>query len=70
MAKTIEIELTPELQARLERVANKTALSPGEVAKFILAQQLARERTIDWMALLNRGREFLARIMQESRKEA
>lgn len=67
---TIEIELTQELQARLERIASKTALSPSEVAKFILAQELAREKSIDWMALINRGREFLARIIREARKES
>ena len=69
MAKKVELELSDELYARLERVANKTALPPPEVAKFILAHELAREKTIDWMWLINKGREFLARIIQEARKE-
>ncbi|MBA7700429.1 hypothetical protein ES703_109143 [subsurface metagenome] len=68
MAKKIELELSDELYARLKRVADKTALPPGEVAKFILAHELAREKTIDWMWLINKGREFLGRIIRESRE--
>jgi len=68
MARKIELELSDELYTRLERVADKTALPPGEVAKFILAHELAREKTIDWMWLINKGREFIARIIQEARK--
>ncbi len=68
--KKIEIELSDELLERLERIASKTALSLPEVAKFILAQELAREKSIDWMGLINRGREFLARLMRESGKES
>ncbi len=68
--KKLEIELGGELFERLERIAGKTALSPSEVAKFILAQELAREKSIDWMGLINRGREFLARLMRESGKES
>ena len=69
-AKKIEIELGDELSERLERIASKTALSLEEVAKFILAQELAREKSIDWVGLINRGREFLARLMRESGKES
>lgn len=68
--KKIEIELGDELSQRLEKVASKTGLSLEEVAKFILAQELAREKSIDWMGLINRGREFLARLMRESGKES
>jgi len=68
--KKIEIELGNELSERLEKVASKTGLSPPEVAKFILAQELAREKSIDWMGLINRGRDFLARLMRESGKES
>jgi len=68
MAK-IELELGDELFERLEEVAKKTALSPSEMAKFIIAEALARGKTIDWAALLNKGREFLARVIQQSRKE-
>ncbi|GAJ23148.1 unnamed protein product [marine sediment metagenome] len=67
MAK-IELELGDELSERLRRVADKVALSPSETAKMLLAQQLASERKIDWLALINRGREFLARIIQEARQ--
>ncbi|MBA7703873.1 hypothetical protein ES703_112670 [subsurface metagenome] len=67
MAK-IELELGDELSERLKRVADKVALSPSETAKMLLAQQLASERKIDWLALINRGREFLARIIQEARQ--
>jgi len=49
-------------------VADKVALSPSETAKMLLAQQLATERKIDWLALINRGREFIARIIREARK--
>ncbi len=68
--KKIEIELGDELSQRLEKVASKTGLSPSEVAKFILAQELAREKSIDWMGLINRGREFLAHLMRGSGKES
>jgi len=68
MAK-IELELGDELSERLKRVADKVALSPPETAKMLLAQQLASERKIDWLALINRGREFFARIMREAGKE-
>ena len=68
--KKIEIELGDELSQRLEKVASKSALSVEEVAKFILAQELAREKLIDLTALINRGREFLARLMRESGKES
>ena len=67
MAK-IELELGDELSERLKRVADKVALSPSETAKMLLAQQLASERKIDWLALINRGREFLARLIQEARQ--
>jgi len=67
MAK-IELELGDELSERLKRVADKVALSPSETAKMLLAQQLAGERKIDWLALINKGREFLARIIRESRE--
>ncbi len=67
MAK-LEIELGDELSERLKRVADKVALSPSETAKMLLAQQLAGERKIDWLALINRGREFFTRIIQETRK--
>lgn len=69
-AKKIEIELTDGLYERLEKIASKTALSLEEVAKFILAQELAREKAIDWMGFINRGREFLARLMRESGKKS
>ena len=68
MAK-IELELGDELSERLKRVADKVALSPSETAKMLLAQQLASERKIDWLALINRGREFFARLMREAGKE-
>ncbi len=64
----IEIDLSDELEARLKRVADRSAISPPDMAKFILAEQLAREKTIDWMRLINRGRETLARILQEAKK--
>ena len=67
MAK-LEIELGDELSERLKRVADKVALSPSETAKMLLAQQLATERRIDWPALINRGREFFSRIIQEARQ--
>ena len=67
MAK-LELELGDELYERLEEVAKKTALSPAETAKFIIAEALARGKSIDWAALFNKGREFLARIIQEARK--
>jgi RecA-family ATPase len=65
----IELELGDELFERLEGVAKKAALSPTEMAKFIIAEALARGKTIDWAALLNKGREFLANLIQQSRKE-
>jgi predicted transcriptional regulator len=68
MAK-IELELGDELSERLEEVAKKTALSPAEMAKFIIAEALARGKAIDWAALLKKGREFLANLIQQSRKE-
>jgi len=68
MAK-IELELGDELSERLEEAAKKVALSPAEMAKFIIAEALARGKTIDWAALLNKGREFLANLIQQSRKE-
>lgn len=64
----IEIELSDELEARLDRVVDRVALSAPEVAKMILAEQLAREKSIDWMGLIKRGREALARIMEEAKK--
>lgn len=64
----IEIDLSDELEARLKRVADRNAISPPDMAKYILAEQLAREKTIDWMGLINRGREALARILQEAKK--
>ncbi|GAH74662.1 unnamed protein product, partial [marine sediment metagenome] len=39
--KKLEIELSDELSQRLSKVASKTGLSLEEVAKFILAQELA-----------------------------
>ena len=69
MAKKIELELGDELYQRLEEVAKKAALTPAEMAKFIIAEALARGKTIDWMALLSKGREFLAHIIQETRKK-
>lgn len=68
MGLKIELDLGDELSERLKRVADKVALSPPETAKMLLAHQLASERRIDWLALINRGREFLARIIQEARK--
>ena len=68
MAK-IELELGDELYQRLEEVAKKTALSPAETAKFIIAEALARGKAIDWMALLKKGREFVAWLIQEVKKE-
>lgn len=68
MATRLEIELSDELEARLTKVADRVALSPPEVAKMLLAEQLAREKSIDWMGLINRGREALARIMEEAKK--
>jgi len=64
----IEIELNDELHAKLESVASKMALDPSEMAKFILAEGLAREKSIDWLARINRGREALARIVQQAKK--
>ncbi|GAI93864.1 unnamed protein product [marine sediment metagenome] len=69
MGEELEIELSDELQARLERVANRVALAPAETAKMLLAEQLAKEKTIDLMGLIQRGREVLARLMQEAKKE-
>jgi len=66
----IELELGDELSERLKRVADKVALSPPETAKMLLAYQLASERRIDWIGLINKGREFIARIMREAGKEA
>jgi len=63
----VEIELNDELHAKLESIASKMALAPSEMAKFILAQQLAA-KSIDWLALINRGREVLARITQQAKK--
>ena len=60
MAK-IELELNDELSERLERVANKVALSPAETAKMILAHQLVGERKIDWLALINKARDIIRR---------
>lgn len=68
MATRLEIELSDELEARLTKVADRVALSPPEVAKMLLAEQLAREKSIDWMGLIQRGREALARIMEEAKK--
>jgi len=65
---TIELELSDELEARLKRVAARSAVSLPEMAKFILAEQLAREKTIDWMGLVAAGREAVARILQEAKK--
>ena len=62
MAK-IEIELNDELEARLKRVADKVALTPAETAKLLLAQQLASERSIDWVALINKAREVFSRLI-------
>lgn len=67
MAK-IEIDLSEELEARLKRVADRSAISPSDMAKFILAEQLAREKTIDWMGLVAAGREAVAKILQEAKK--
>ena len=67
----IEIDLSDELEARLKRVADRSAVSLPEMAKYILAEQLAREKTIDWMRLVAAGRESLARIariLQEAKK--
>ncbi|MBA7636178.1 hypothetical protein ES703_43793 [subsurface metagenome] len=64
----IEIELSDELHAKLETVASKMALAPSEMAKFILADGLAREKLIDWLSLINKGREALARITQQAKK--
>ncbi len=66
MAK-IEIELSDELEARLNEVANRMALSPLETAKIILAEKLVKERSIDWIGLLNKA---LAKIMPEAKKES
>ena len=60
MAK-IELELNDELSERLERVANKVALTPAETAKMILAHQLVGERKIDWLALINKARDIIRR---------
>jgi len=68
VATRLEIELSDELEARLTKVADRVALSPPEVAKMLLAEQLAREKSIDWMGLIQRGREALARIMEEAKK--
>lgn len=62
MAK-LEIELSDELSERLEKVASKVALSPAETAKMILAHQLASERKIDWLAVIQKGRELLRRLV-------
>ncbi len=62
MAK-LELELGDELSERLVRVANKVALSPSETAKMILAHQLTSERKIDWLAIINKARELLNRII-------
>ncbi len=69
MGLKIELDLGDELSERLKRVADKVALSPSETAKMLLAHQLATERRIDWPALINKGREFIARIMREAGKE-
>ena len=69
MAKKIELELGDELSERLEKNASKVALSPSEMAKFIIAQALAQEKSIDWLALISKGREFLARLIPETRKK-
>ena len=67
MATKIELELSDELQARLEKVATHMALSSSEAAKFILAQHLTSERSFDLMELINKGREVVTRIMQETK---
>ena len=64
----IEIDLSDELGARLEKVANRRAVSATEMAKYILAHQLAGEKTIDWVGLIQKGREALACFMQETKK--
>jgi len=67
MATKIELELSDELQARLEKVATHMALSSSEAAKFILAQRLTSEKSFDLMELINKGRDVVTRIMQETR---
>ena len=62
MAK-IELDLNDELSERLERVADKVALSPAETAKMILAHQLVGERKIDWFEVIRKGRELLSHII-------
>ena len=62
MAK-LEIDLNDDLTERLERVAKKVALSPAETGKMILAHQLANERKIDWLAVIQKGRELLRRLV-------
>ena len=62
MAK-LELDLNDELSERLERVADKVALSPAETAKMILAHQLVGERKIDWLEVIRKGRELLSRIL-------
>lgn len=66
---TIELELSDELEARLKRAADRNAVSPSDMAKFILAQQLTREKSTDWMGLIQKGREVLAFLMHEAKKE-
>ena len=64
----IEIDLSDELEARLKRVDDRNAVSVTDMAKYILAHQLAGEKTINWMGLIQKGREALARFMQETKK--
>lgn len=60
----LEIELSDELSERLNKVATKVALSPSETARMILAHELASERSIDWLDLINKGRELLRRLIK------
>ena len=62
MAK-LELDLSDELSERLQRVASKVALTPAETAKTLLAHQLASERKIDWLAVIQKGRELLRQIV-------
>ncbi len=60
----IELELGDELNARLEKVAHKVALSPSETIKMILAHELISERRIDWLQIMISGRELLRRLIK------
>ena len=62
MAK-LDIELGDELSERLNRVADKVALSPSETAKMILAHQLTSERKVDWLAVISKARELISRVI-------